>query len=136
MDLVRLQTREQRNIVNICFALICNSNPAQPAEQSRGLQFAGQEWGKGLDPFFSYQVRAELCLTRPPPHTELLSPCSILQKDCSPFFNGKSEVLNVLEYQGLARLGYEYNNALTSVLETNKFLQQLTVFTEAGRNTT
>lgn len=133
MDLVRLQTREQRNIVNICFALICNSNPAQSAEQSHGLQFAGQEWGTGLDPFFSYQ---ELCLTRPPPCTELPSPCSILQKDCSPFFNDKSEVLNVLERQGLAKLGSEYSNALTSVLETNKFLQQLTVFTEAGRNTT
>lgn len=112
VDLVRLWTGEQRNSVSICFVLICNI-PAHTAEYYLGLQFAGQKWVKGVGPIFSCQLRAELHFTGPPPCTDLAKSTLHFAKRLFPF-NGKSEALNALESNGLAKLGSEYSDHLNT----------------------
>lgn len=58
---------------------------------------------------FSGQLRAELHFTGPPSCTDLDH--SAFCKKAVPFY-GKSEVLNVLVYNGLAELGSEYSDCL------------------------
>lgn len=65
--------------------------------------------GKGSSFMLPYQLRAELHFTGPPPCTDLVH--RAFCKKAVPF-NGKSETLNVLESNGLAKLGSEYSDCL------------------------